>query len=61
MKDVRKEMASMRETLKGKAPVTINELIQRADHPFTVEEMTRPLLDKFKPPQLEMFNRGKDP
>lgn len=60
MEDVRKEMATMREALKGKAPATVNELIQKMD-PFTIKVMARPLLDKFKPPQMEVFDSGKDP
>lgn len=39
MDDVKKEMALMREELKGKAPTTVDELIQRTDHPFTTEVM----------------------
>lgn len=31
------------------------------DHPFTPKVMTLPLPDKFKPPQMEMFDDGKDP
>lgn len=61
MEDVRREMALMRESLKGKASVTVDELIERTDHPFASEVMARPLLDKFKPPQMEMFNGDKDP
>lgn len=61
MEDVRKKMATMREALKGRTPATVNELIQRTDHPFTPEVMARTLPDKFKPPQMEMFNGGKDP
>lgn len=58
MEDVRKEMATMKETLKGKAPTTVDELIQRMDHPFTSEVMARPLPEKFKPLQMEMFDSG---
>lgn len=43
-------MASMRRVLKGKTPTSVDELIQRVDHPFTPEVMARPLPDKFKPP-----------
>lgn len=56
MEDVRKEMATMKEVIKGKSPVTVDELVQRMDHPFTLEVMARPLPDKFKPPQMEMFD-----
>lgn len=61
MKGVRKEMASMRQALKGKTPATVDELIQKADHPFTSGVMAWPLPNKFKPPQMEMFDGSKDP
>lgn len=61
MKDVRREMATMKESLQEKAPTTIDELIQRTNHPFTPKVMARPLPEKFKPPQMEMFDGGKDP
>lgn len=61
MEDVRKEIASMRQALKGKALNTFDELIQRVDHPFTVGVMAWLLLNKFKPPQMEMFDGSKDP
>lgn len=50
MEDVRREMATIKEAIKGKAPTTIDELIQRMDYPFTLEVMARPLPDKFKLP-----------
>lgn len=61
IEDVRKEMATMRKALKGKALATVNELIKRMDHPFTPEVITRPLPDKFKPLQMEMVDGGRDP
>lgn len=61
MKDVRREMVTIKKAIKGKALATIEELIQRIDHPFTLEVMAQPLLDKFKQPQMEMFEGGKDP
>lgn len=54
-------MATMKNALKGKAPTTIDELIQRTNHPFTPKVMARPLPDKFKSPQMETFDGGKDP
>lgn len=54
-------METMREALKGKAPTTVDTLIQRMDHPFTLEVMARPLPDKFRPSQMEMFDGYKDP
>lgn len=61
MEDVKREMTTMKEILKGKARATVDELIQRTDHLFTLEVMARTLLNKFKLPQMEMFNGGKDP
>lgn len=61
MEDIRRALATMKEDLKGKAPTTVNKLILRIDHPFTPEVMAQPLPDKFKLPQMEMFDGGKDP
>lgn len=60
MEDVRREMETMMEALKVKASTTIDELIQRTDHPFTPKVMDQPLPEKFKLPQMEMFNDSKD-
>lgn len=56
MEDVRWKIATIKEAIKRKALAMINKLIQRMDHPFTLEVMARPLLVKFKPPQMEMFD-----
>lgn len=40
MENMRREMETMREALKGKAPATIDELIQKTDHPLALEVMT---------------------
>lgn len=61
MEDVKKEMTTMREALKGKASAIIDKLIQRTYHPFTSEVMTRHLPNKFKLLQTKMFNSSKDP
>lgn len=51
----------MNEAIKGNTPTTIDMLIQRIDHPFTLEVMDQPLPGKFKPPQMEMFDGTQDP
>lgn len=60
MGDVRRKMGTMKEALKRKALTTIDELIKRIDHLFTLEVMARPLPNKFKLPHMKMFNGGKD-
>lgn len=61
IEDIRREMATIKEALKGKSPNTIDKMIQSIDHPFIPEVMGQPLLDNFKPPQMEMFDDSKDP
>lgn len=61
MKDVRSEMTTIKEADKGKVPAMVDELIQRMNHPFTLEVMAQPLPNKFKPPQMEMFDNTWDP
>lgn len=61
MENVRREMKTIKEAIKGKALTTVDELIERTDHPFTLVVMARLLPDKFKPPQIEMFDGGRDP
>lgn len=61
MEDVRREMVTMKEAIKGKAPVMVDDLIQRMDHPFTLEVMAWLLPTKFKLPQMKMFDGTWDP
>lgn len=48
------------ETMKGKAPAMVKNLIQRTDLPFSLEVMSFPLPKKFKIPQIEAFDDTKN-
>ena len=47
--------------VKGRAPDTIDTLVQQTESPFTAEVLRYPLPAKFRMPQVETFNGVKDP
>ena len=51
----------MKETVRGRAPVTMDALVQQTEFPFTAGVLPFPLPAKFKMPQIEMFDGTKDP
>ena len=51
----------MKEVVKGRAPDTMDTLVQQTESPFTVEVLRYPLLAKFRMPQVEAFDGVKDP
>ena len=51
----------MKEAVKGRAPVSMDALVQQTESPFTAGVLHFPLPAKFRMPQIEMFNGTKDP
>ena len=51
----------MKEVVKGRAPDTMDTLVQQIESPFTAEVLRYPLLEKFRMPQVETFDGVKDP
>ena len=51
----------MKEVVKGRAPDTMDALVQQTESPFTAEVLHFPLPAKFRMPQVEIFDGGKDP
>ena len=51
----------MKETVKGRAPVSIDALVQQTESPFTAGVLHFPLPAKFRMPQIETFEETKDP
>ena len=51
----------MKEAVKGRAPVSMDALVQQTESPFTAEVLHFPLPTKFKMPQIEAFDWTKDP
>ena len=51
----------MKEVVRGRAPNTMDTLVQQTKSPFTAEVLHFPLPAKFKMPQVEAFDGVKDP
>ena len=50
----------MKEVVKGRAPVSMDALVQQTESPFTAGVLHFPLSVKFMMPQIEAFNGTKD-
>ena len=51
----------MKEVVKGRAPNSMDTLVQQTESPFTAEVLHFPLPTKFRMPQIEAFDGTKDP
>ena len=51
----------MKETVKGRAPVSMDPLVQQTESPFMAGVLHFPLPAKFRMPQIETFDEMKDP
>ena len=51
----------MKEVVKGRAPDSMDTLVQQIESPFTAEVLHFPISAKFRMPQIEAFNGTKDP
>ena len=50
----------MKEVVRGRAPDTMDTLVQQTESPFTAEVLHFPLPAKFRMPQVEAFDGVKD-
>ena len=60
-KSLHQELSRMKEVVKGRAPDSMDTLVQQTESPFTVEVLHFPLLAKFKMPQVEALDGARDP
>ena len=60
-KDIQQELNHMKEAVKGRAPVSMDALVQQTESSFTTGVMHFPLPVKFRMSQVETFDRMKDP
>ena len=51
----------MKEAVKGRAPVSMDALVQQIESSFTAGVLHFPLPAKFRMPQIEVFDGTKDP
>ena len=58
---LQQELGRVKEVVKGRAPDTVDTLVQQTESPFTAEVLRYPLPEKFRMPQVETFDGVKDP
>ena len=58
---LQQELSRVKEVVKGRAPDTMDTLVQQTESPFTAEVLRYPLPAKFRMPQVETFDGVKDP
>ena len=60
-RNLQQEVSRVKEVVKGRAPDTMDTLVQQIESPFTAEVLRYPLPAKFRMPQVEAFDGVKDP
>ena len=60
-RNLQQELSRVKEVIKGRAPDTMDTLVQQTESPFTPEVLHYPLPAKFRMPQVEAFDGVKDP
>ena len=60
-RNLQQELSRVKEVVKGRAPDTMDTLVQQTESPFTAEVLYFPLPMKFRMPQVETFDGIKDP
>ena len=60
-KGIQQELSHVKEVVKGRAPDSVDTLVQQTESPFTAEVLHFPLPAKFRMPQIEVFDGTKDP
>ena len=60
-KGLQQELSRVKEVVKGRAPDSMDTLVQQIESPFTTEGLHFPLPAKFRMPQIEEFDCAKDP
>ena len=61
LREMRKEMNELRSAIKEKTDRSVDSLVRATDSPFTTAVLECPVPSKFWLPQLEPFDRLKDP
>ena len=58
---MKEQMEVMMNALKGRVSSDFDDLVNRTDSPFTIQVNSCPLPQKFRMPQVESYDRVKDP
>ena len=60
-KSHQQDLCRVKEVVRGRAPDTMDALVQQTESPFTAEVLHFPLPIKFRMPQVEAFDDVRDP
>ena len=60
-KNLQQELSRVKEVVRGRAPDTMDTLVQQTESPFTAKVLHFPLPAKFRMPQVEAFDGVRDP
>ena len=60
-KSLHQELSRVKEVIKGRAPDSMDTLVQQTESPFTAKVLHFPLPAKFRMPQVEAFDGARDP
>ena len=60
-KSLQQELSRVKEVVRGRAPNTMDTVVQQTESPFTAEVLHFPLSAKFRMPRVETFDGVKDP
>ena len=60
-RNLQQELGRVKEVVKGRAPDTMDTLVQQTESPYTAEVLHFPLPAKFRMPQVEAFDGTRDP
>ena len=60
-KGLQQELRHVKEVVRGRAPDSMDTLVQQTKSPFIAEVLHFPLPEKFRMPQIEAFDGAKDP
>ena len=60
-KSLQQELSRVKEVVRGRAPDTMDTLVQQTESPFMIEVLHFPLPAKFRMPQVEAFDGFRDP
>ena len=61
MQAMKEQMKVMMNALKGRMSSDLDDLVNKTDSPFTTSVNSFPLPQKFHMPQIESYDRVKDP
>ena len=61
LREMRKEMDELRNAIKEKMDRSVDRMVRATDSPFTTAVLECPVPSKFRLPQLEPFDRLRDP